>query len=89
MATSERVVTALADAPGVHPPTAKALLRSPARAVWRQVVLDFIILSLGLAFARAALSGRFGAHSPPFSYPSAIAVATMLTTILAFSGTDE
>jgi len=86
MATSERIVSSLAGAAGVRQATAEIRFGRPVGPSWRQAMLDFLTIALGLVIVHAASGASFFAAVAGLSFLSLAAVAAMITIVLAFSG---
>lgn len=84
MATSERLLTAVS--PPVSDPVLGSdhIFASARNGVWRQCILDFVTIAIGLTLTPPAVGLSLGAiHAPLFA---AVVVAAMVTTLFAFAG---
>lgn len=90
MATSERILTAVPNAADRQHLLPGRSLNIVYRPVWRQPVIDFVLISLCLVAIPASLGYGIGAgapHSPWLMQPTApYVLALMVTTIFAFAG---
>ena len=87
MATSERILTPLASTADVHPPTSGRSFMPIRRPSWRQAILDYLAISLGLILVPAAFGESFVMPVPHYPSLSPLALAMMITTVFAFAGT--
>jgi lipopolysaccharide/colanic/teichoic acid biosynthesis glycosyltransferase len=90
VATSERILTVVPNAADRQPHVARRSLNVSYRPVWRQPVIDFVLISLSLVAIPASFGYGIGASAPHALWlmqplPPYV-LALMVTTVFAFAG---